>query len=74
VISRFRLLRIKHNESNCTKCNLCFEVCPEVQVLNRIGRSSGTIDMGACTSCARCIEICDDNALKFSFSGRSNKN
>ena len=70
LISKFRLVRVNHNVDNCTDCNLCFGVCPEVQVLNRVGKSSGTIDMGACTNCARCIEVCDDNALKFSFSGK----
>ena len=67
LISGLRILRVHHLKENCTNCNKCFTVCPEVQVLDRIGKSSGNINSGACTSCARCIEVCDDKALNFSL-------
>jgi len=61
------LLRIFHTKENCTDCMDCKVVCPEQQVLDIIGKKSGTISYGACTNCARCIEVCPDNALKFQF-------
>jgi len=61
------LIRIFHTKENCTDCMDCKVVCPEQQVLDIIGKKSGTISYGACTNCARCIEICQDNALKFQF-------
>jgi len=67
IISQRNILKVYHSEENCTRCNLCFDVCPEVQVLKRVGKSSGTISNGACTNCARCIEVCEDKALKFSI-------
>ncbi len=65
LISKFRLIKVKHIQENCTQCNKCFAVCPEKQVLHIVGKQSGPIVSGECTNCARCIEVCDDNALKF---------
>jgi len=65
--ARYSLLKVKHKQDKCTLCNKCFLVCPEVQVLNIVGKESGLITSGECTNCGRCIEVCDDNALKFSI-------
>jgi len=73
VTTKYSLLRIFHIEENCTKCNKCFDVCPEVQVLERVGKSTGSIKYGACTNCARCVEVCNDGALKFTIIGKSRK-
>lgn len=67
AISRINILKVYHHEDRCTKCNKCFVVCPEVQVLDRVGKSEGFIFDGECTNCARCIEVCEDNALLFSL-------
>jgi len=67
LIGRFSLIRVRHNEPNCTLCMKCKEVCPESQVLFMIGKESGTVNMGECVNCARCIEVCDDDALGFSI-------
>lgn len=67
LIGRFRILKIKHNVENCTKCNLCFPVCPEVQVLKIVKIESGRIKSGECTNCGKCVDACKDNALKFSI-------
>ncbi len=64
-VSHFRVLKVNHIVDNCTKCNLCFTVCPEKQVLGIIGNSTGKIQSGECTNCGRCIEVCEDKALKF---------
>jgi ferredoxin-type protein NapH len=67
LISRFSLIRVKHDESKCTLCMKCKEICPENQVLFMIGKESAQVLMGECTNCARCIEVCDDDALNFSI-------
>lgn len=65
VIGKYSIIKIKHNQPNCTNCNKCFEVCHEAQVLDIIGTQSGIINSSECTNCGRCIEVCDDNALNF---------
>lgn len=65
LIGKYALIKVKHNHQNCTACNKCFEVCPEVQVLDIINKESGIIKSSECTNCARCIEVCDDDALNF---------
>lgn len=67
IVGKAGLLKVKHTKENCTKCNKCFKICPEVQVLNIIGKQSGFITSGECTNCARCIEVCADDALHFSI-------
>lgn len=67
VISRFAILKIKHNVDNCTKCYRCVNICPEKQVLWMIAKKSASVTSGECIRCARCIEVCDDNALNFNI-------
>lgn len=62
---RFHFIKVQHKVEACTQCNLCFAHCPEKQVLDIIGKTSGPIKNPECTNCGRCIEVCDDNALKF---------
>lgn len=66
-ISHSALLRVKYNNDKCTKCMKCKQICPEPQVLNIIGKESGSVNSGECTRCGRCIEVCADYALKFSI-------
>ncbi len=67
LLGKFSLIRVHHNEENCTLCMKCKVVCPENQVLHMIGKESLPILSGECTNCARCIEVCDDDALEFSI-------
>ena len=67
LVGRAGLLKVFHKKEKCTLCNKCFQVCPEPQVLDRIGKNDGYIKYGACTNCSRCIEVCDDKALGFSL-------
>jgi ferredoxin-type protein NapH len=67
ILGKFSLIRVKHNEENCTLCMKCKVVCPENQVLHMIGKESLSVLSGECTNCARCIEVCDDDALGFSL-------
>jgi ferredoxin-type protein NapH len=74
VIAKQNIVRVKHNQPNCTLCMKCKEVCPEKQVLNIVGKESGDIVSGECTNCGRCIEVCEDNALSFGVRNYINKN
>lgn len=67
LVGKNSLIRVHHNEENCTLCMKCKVVCPEAQVLYMIGKESIPVLSAACTNCARCIEVCDDDALGFSI-------
>lgn len=67
IVSKFSLLRIKHDVKNCSKCLKCLKVCPEAHVLLLVGQRSGFVTNSECISCGRCIDVCDDNAMKFSI-------
>ncbi|MCH5336152.1 MAG: quinol dehydrogenase ferredoxin subunit NapH [Campylobacter sp.] len=67
LISRFALLKIKHNTDKCTKCFKCVGICPEKQVLWMVGKQSASVNSGECTRCGRCIEVCNDDALNFNI-------
>lgn len=67
LVGKNSLIRVHHNEENCTLCMKCKVVCPEQQVLYMIGKESIPVLSAACTNCARCIEVCDDDALGFSI-------
>ncbi len=67
TIGKVSLVRIDHNQDNCTNCMKCKEVCPESQVLFMVNKESLQVLDGACTNCGRCVEVCDDDALNFSI-------
>lgn len=74
LIGRFSIIRVKHNQSRCTLCMKCKEICPEKQVLSIIGKESGAILFGECTNCGRCVEVCEDDALGFGVRNYINTN
>jgi ferredoxin-type protein NapH len=65
IIGKYSLIRVTHNSQNCTLCMKCKNVCPEVQVLNMIGKRSEDVIQKECTNCGRCVDVCDDDALNF---------
>lgn len=65
LIGSYGLLEVTHNYENCTLCMKCKDICPEVQVLNMIGKRSEGVSKPECTNCGRCIDVCDDDALGF---------
>lgn len=67
LVTRFSLLRVKHDQEKCTLCMKCKEICPEKEVLHMVGKRSEFVTMGECINCGRCIEVCDDSALSFSI-------
>jgi ferredoxin-type protein NapH len=66
LIGRFGFLRIGYDNDKCNSCMKCVEICPEKQVLDMVGKQSGTVRSGECINCGRCIEVCDDDAMNFS--------
>ena len=74
LIGRFSMIRVKHDQSRCTLCMKCKEICPEKHVLSIIGKQSGAILFGECTNCGRCVEVCDDDALGFGVRNYINTN
>lgn len=74
MIGRYGLLQVTHNHDNCTLCMKCKDVCPEVQVLNMIGKRSESVVQQECTNCGRCVDVCDDDALGFHIRNVLNKN
>jgi len=73
MIGRYGLLQVDHNHDNCTLCMKCKDVCPEVQVLNMIGKRSEPVVKQECTNCGRCVDVCDDDALGFHIRNLINK-
>lgn len=67
LISRFALLKVKHNADKCTHCYHCVGICPEKQVLWMVGKESANVTSGECIRCGRCIDVCNDDALNFNI-------
>jgi ferredoxin-type protein NapH len=67
LVGKKSLIRVDHNEQNCTACMECKVVCPESQVLFMVSKESMQVLDGECTNCGRCIEVCNDDALNFSI-------
>lgn len=65
LVTRFSLVRVRHDREKCTQCMKCTAICPETQVLPMIGKTSSMVVAGECTNCGRCIEVCDDDAMRF---------
>ena len=45
----------------------CFKVCPEIQVLDMVGKKSKAITGAECIKCGHCIEVCPNDAFKVSI-------
>jgi NADH-quinone oxidoreductase subunit F len=50
-------------EENCTKCGLCFKVCPSDAIQWQKGEYA-FIDKNKCIKCKACIDACNFNAIK----------
>lgn len=68
LLGRIALLRVRFDDSTCTRCAECVRVCPEPKVLDfKLTAENGMVVSGECTNCARCIPICPENSLSFDF-------
>lgn len=58
---------LAHQDSLCTGCNDCLDVCAEnaISIVSKDGKFSIKIDRDKCTKCGKCVEVCFVGALKF---------
>ncbi len=62
LISKISLLRIRFDESACTRCGRCAIGCKS----SCIDFLKHNIDVSRCVDCFNCINICQDKALSYS--------
>ena len=64
--------KLKKNDEQCTRCEICYNVCPlEIkEVFEARGRTDVTT--GNCTLCLKCVENCpEDGALEAVYLGKT---
>ncbi len=61
LVSKVSLLRIKFDESKCTKCGRCSVGCKS----SCIDFLQQKVDVSRCVDCFNCIKICPDKALSY---------
>jgi len=55
-----RLNTVKVDESKCTGCGICVEICPVGAItIDKVAK----IDAGICAGCGVCIDECPNNAI-----------
>jgi ferredoxin len=61
IISKISILRIKFDESKCTRCGRCSLQCKSscIDFLNH------DVDISRCVGCFNCINICQDKAITY---------
>jgi polyferredoxin len=61
IVSKISVLRIKFNESKCTRCGRCSVVCKSscIDFLNY------KVDVSRCVDCFNCISTCPDKAISY---------
>lgn len=63
LISKISLLRIKFDDSKCTRCGRCAIACKS-SCIDFLGKE---IDLSRCVDCFNCINSCPDKAIEYSF-------
>ncbi len=66
LIGRYSIVKVIHDSDKCINAQKCFKVCPEVEILAKVGKESVPIS-GACVKCGRCIEVCPSDAFEVSI-------
>jgi len=69
---RISFLKLKKSCQKCTRCQVCYNVCPlEIKEVYQ-ERKKENVTFGDCILCFRCIENCpEDNALLITFLGKT---
>lgn len=68
-LSRFSLLKIRINTSNCTSCGKCMRACKS----SCINIKERNIDHSRCVTCFNCLGVCKDNAIGYTLPQTINK-
>jgi polyferredoxin len=63
LLSKVSVLRIKFNETSCTRCGRCSLRCKS----SCIDFLKHDIDVSRCVDCFNCINACQDKALSYGF-------
>ena len=67
LTSRFSLLKIKGDASNCNNCQACEKMCPmDIRIADYIMKGERVLST-ECSLCQTCITVCTRDALKLSF-------
>lgn len=75
ILSWYRklgFLKLKKTDEKCTKCEICYNVCP-VEIKD-VFQSKGQQDVttSECTLCLKCVEHCpEEGALKATYLGKT---
>lgn len=64
LISRWSLIKIRINNSDCISCNLCVKECKSLCINSKTNR----IDYSRCVTCFNCIDNCSTEAISYSVS------
>ncbi|HEX7494481.1 MAG TPA: 4Fe-4S binding protein, partial [Bacteroidales bacterium] len=69
LISKVSILRIKFNETDCTRCGRCSMRCKS----SCIDFLKHNVDITRCVSCFNCIHTCQDKAISYGFANFKKK-
>lgn len=75
ILSWYRkisFLKLVKNDEKCTRCEICYNVCPgEVEEVYQ-SRGKTDVTFGDCLLCLKCVENCpEDDALKAVYLGKT---
>jgi polyferredoxin len=71
LFNKVSLLHLNKDQSKCTRCNYCADVCP-TKVESIVEESEATrIGDTSCTYCLECVEICPEKALSVKFGSQT---
>jgi ferredoxin len=67
LTSRFSLLKIGTDKSQCNNCNACVKMCPmDIQIPDYVHAGQRVLST-ECTLCQTCVTVCAHDALKLSY-------
>lgn len=69
---RISFLKLKKKDEFCTRCKICYNVCPvEIEAVFK-SRGRQDVTFSACMLCLKCVENCpEDNALTAEYLGKT---
>lgn len=75
ILSWYRkisFLKLVKNDEKCTRCEICYNVCPgEIEEVYQ-SRGKTDVTFGDCLLCLKCVENCpEDDALKATYLGKT---